>query len=80
MCLSCKRPWISSASPDCIVTNQYCPGCIPRIAPILHDWELNPDRRPAEERIQARLALLRRQKELSVQQQRTEIQRQRRTA
>lgn len=80
MCLSCKRTWVSSAPEACVATNRYCPLCIPNIAPVLRDWECNPDRLPAEERIQRRLAELRRQRERSVAAQREEIGKARRTA
>jgi hypothetical protein len=79
-CLHCKKPWISSGSELCVITNQYCPHCIPLIMETLPDWKLNPDRKPAEERILARLELLRRKKANSVAAQRQLIRERRRSA
>jgi hypothetical protein len=79
-CLHCKKPWISSGSELCVITNQYCPHCIPLIMETLPDWKLNPDRTQAEQRILARLELLRRRKANSVEAQRQSIKERRRSA
>lgn len=77
---------MSSAPEQCIITNQYCPQCIPLVTSPLKDWQLDPrygplpERKAEEERIQSRLEKLRRKRALSVQAQREEIGKARRTA
>lgn len=76
-CLHCKKTWLTTTPDTCVVTNRYCPNCVPLIAPV---WRGEPERRPAEERIKARMAELRRRRELSVPAMREEIGKRRRTA
>lgn len=80
-CLRCKRSWMSTAPDMCEVINHFCPDCILRVGRLLR-WEdtARPETRLHEQRVQQRLAELRRAKELSVAAQRREIGKRRRTA